>query len=309
MHRIRIATRGSRLALWQAEHIKARLCALYRHCTVDISIIQPEGDIVLDKPLAANGGKGLFVKEIEEAVLRGNADLAVHSIKDMPAVLPDELVLACIPEREAPEDCLLSLHWPSLDALPKNATVGTSSLRRQAQLLHLRPDLRIEMLRGNVDTRLRRLAEGRFEAVILAAAGIRRLGLSAPHMTLLAPSDFLPAVGQGTLGVECRADNPELLDMLRPLDHMPTRIRTEAERAFLAALDGGCRAPIAGYAVMLTAERFVLEGMVAEVDGTGMTRMQLDDRAGRAVETGRELAARLLKQGAARILQKFYANS
>jgi len=307
MHNIRIATRGSRLALWQAQHIAARIRSLRPDCAIHLEVIKTRGDIILDVPLAKVGGKGLFVKEIEDALLNGSADLAVHSMKDMPAELPQGLVLACIPERETADDSLLSLRYASLTHLPHGAHVGTSSLRRQAQLLHVRPDLRISALRGNVDTRLRKLHEGQFDAIMLAAAGLNRLELHAPHMSRLGPPDFLPAVGQGALGIECRADRQDLLELLAPLEHRATRICVEAERAFLAGLDGGCQVPIAGHARMYDSEHFILEALVADVDGAGLLRAQAEGSADDAGQTGRELAAKLLEQGAAHILQKLYA--
>ncbi len=306
MKQIRIATRGSRLALWQAEHVSARLQTLHPSLEIQLNIIKTQGDIILDVPLAKVGGKGLFVKEIEEALLRGDADLAVHSMKDVPAELPEGLVLACIPEREEACDCLLSARFSGLEELPRGALVGTSSLRRQAQLLRLRPDLRIAALRGNVDTRLRKLMEGSYDAVVLAAAGLARLDLSAPHMQMLRPPDFLPAVGQGALGIECREDRQEVLDLLAPLEHRATRIRVEAERAFLAGLDGGCQVPIAGHAVM-QGEDFMLDGLVADVDGTGLVRASITGRAEDAARRGGELAALLLERGAEHILKKLYA--
>ena len=307
MQTVRIATRGSRLALWQARHIAARIRSLRPDCAIHLEVIKTQGDIILDVPLAKVGGKGLFVKEIEEALLNGSVDLAVHSMKDMPVELPEGLVLACIPEREAVDDSLLSLRYASLAHLPYSAHVGTSSLRRQAQLLHVRPDLRISALRGNVDTRLRKLHEGEFDAIVLAAAGLKRLELHAPHMSRLGPPDFLPAVGQGALGIECRADRQDVCEILAPLEHQATRICVEAERAFLAGLHGGCQTPVAGHARMCGPEHFILEALVADVDGTGLLRAQSAGSADDAVQTGRELAARLLEQGAARILQKLYA--
>ena len=307
MQTVCIATRGSRLALWQARHIAARIRFLHPGCAVRLEVIKTQGDIILDVPLAKVGGKGLFVKEIEEALLNKSADLAVHSMKDVPADLPEGLVLACIPEREEADDSLLSLRYASLAGLPQGAHVGTSSLRRQAQLLHLRPDLRVSGLRGNVDTRLRKLHEGQFDAIVLATAGLKRLDLRAPHISRLGPPDFLPAVGQGALGIECRADRQDLIDLLAPLEHRATRICVEAERGFLAGLNGGCQVPVAGHAHMCGPEHFTLEALVADIDGTGVLRAQGTGASGDAGQTGRELAAKLLEQGAARILQKLYA--
>ena len=206
-----IATRGSQLALWQAEHVKACLESLEPGLNISLRVIKTRGDIILDVPLSKVGGKGLFVKEIEEALLDGSADLAVHSIKDVPMVLPEGLVLGCVPQREICVDCLLSNRYASLDELPRGARVGTSSLRRQAQLLNLRPDLEILSLRGNVDTRLRKMKEGEYDAIVLASAGLKRLGLSADRMHHFEAASFVPAVGQGALGIECRGDDSEVL--------------------------------------------------------------------------------------------------
>jgi len=307
MQTVRIATRGSSLALWQARHIAERIRSLRPACDVHLEIIKTQGDIILDVPLAKVGGKGLFVKEIEESLLHGYTDLAVHSMKDVPMELPEGLVLACIPEREEADDCLLSLQYASLAELPQGAHVGTSSLRRQAQLLHLRPDLRISGLRGNVDTRLRKLHEGQFDAIVLAAAGLKRLALRAPHMARLGPPGFLPAVGQGALGIECRADRQDIIDLLAPLEHWATRVCVEAERGFLSGLNGGCQVPIAGYARMCGPKHFTLDAMVADIDGAGALRAQSEGSSDNARQTGFALAAQLLEQGAAHLLQNLYA--
>jgi hydroxymethylbilane synthase len=309
MYTVRIATRGSRLALWQARHIAERIHSLRPDCSIQLKVVKTQGDKILDVPLAKIGGKGLFVKEIEDALLNGDADLAVHSMKDMPGELPPGLVLACIPERGEADDSLLSLASSSLAQLPQGAHVGTSSLRRQAQLLHLRPDLRISGLRGNVDTRLRKLHAGQFDAIVLATAGLKRLELHAPHISRLGPPDFLPAVGQGALGIECRADRQDILDLLAPLEHQETRVCIEAERAFLAGLNGGCQAPIAGHARMCGPRDFTMEVLIADIDGSGALRAQGQGTSNNAAHAGRALAAQLLEQGAARILHKLYAAS
>ena len=260
-------------------------------------------------PLAQVGGKGLFVKEIEEALLDGRAALAVHSIKDVPMQLPDGLTLGCVPEREVCTDCLLSFRYAGLDDLPHGACVGTSSLRRQAQLLGLRPDLKIVSLRGNVDTRLKKLENGDYDAIVLASAGIRRLELVMPYMQPLPPDRFVPAVGQGALGIECRADDTATLELLSRLEHTPTRICVEAERGFLAGLDGGCQVPIAGHAEMLDDDRFILDGLVAEVDGSVILREQQEGTAATARETGFALARHLLDKGGKDILDRLYAEN
>ena len=304
-----IATRGSRLALWQAEHIKNCLQDIAPEVEIRLNVIKTKGDIILDVPLAKVGGKGLFVKEIEEALLNGEADLAVHSMKDVPMELPQGLLLGCVPPREDPTDCLLSCKFDSLAALPQNACVGTSSLRRQAQLLAQRPDLKIESLRGNVDTRLRKLQDGVYDAIVLASAGLNRLGLSAPYMHSLAPQSFLPAVGQGALGIECREDDHELFTLLAQLEDTPTRVCVEAERGFLAGLEGGCQVPIAGHARLLDDDALSLEGLVAEVDGSRILKAEKQGHTSQARQWGFELAEEILNQGVRAILEKLYRQS
>ena len=304
-----IATRGSRLALWQAEHIKSCLQAIAPELEIRLNVIKTKGDIILDVPLAKGGGKGLFVKEIEEALLNGEADLAVHSMKDVPMELPQGLLLGCVPPRENPTDCLLSCQYDSVAALPQNACVGTSSLRRQAQLLAQRPDLRIESLRGNVDTRLRKLREGVYDAIVLASAGLNRLELTAPCMHSLDPQVFLPAVGQGALGIECREDDYDLFALLAQLEDTPTRVCVEAERGFLAGLEGGCQVPIAGHARLLDDDTLCLEGLVAEVDGSRILRAQKQGHTSQARQWGLELASEILDQGGRAILEKLYRQS
>ncbi len=306
MKKITIATRGSQLALWQAEYIKDCLEKKYNDVQVELLRIKTKGDIILDVPLAKVGGKGLFVKEIEEALLNGTADIAVHSMKDVPMELPEGLILACIPEREIYGDVLLSMHYENLDALPQNAHVGTSSLRRQAQLLALRPDLRISSLRGNVNTRLQKLIDGHYDAIILASAGMKRLGLTVPHMYHVDTNVFLPAVGQGALGIECLASRQDLIEALTFLEHKDTRICVEAERAFLAGLEGGCQVPIAGHAEIVDNTHVTLEGLVADVDGTNVLRKKITAPITEAKECGQKLAKALLEAGAAQILEKLY---
>lgn len=301
-----IATRGSRLALWQAEHVKSRLLALQPDLDITLNVIKTKGDIILDVPLSKVGGKGLFVKEIEEALLDGRADLAVHSIKDVPMILPEGLILGCVPQREVCSDCFLSLNYATVADLPRGARVGTSSLRRQAQLLEFRPDLEILSLRGNIDTRLRKLQEGRYDAIILASAGLARLGLSAPKMQPLDPDRFLPAVGQGALGIECRDDDYDLFRLLALLEDSATRVCVEAERGFLAALEGGCQVPIAGHARLPDAETVSLKGLVAEVDGSLILRAEKKGPASEARNLGHELARDLLNKGGRAILEKLY---
>ncbi len=308
MKKCTIATRGSQLALWQAYYIKDCLEKKYPGVVVDLLKIKTKGDIILDVPLAKVGGKGLFVKEIEEALLDNTADIAIHCIKDMPMELPEGLTLTCILERETPKDALLSVHYASLEDLPQNAHVGTSSLRRQAQLLALRPDLRISPLRGNVDTRLRKLMEGQYDAIVLAGAGIKRLGLTAPYVSALDTTNFLPAVGQGALGIECREDRKDLIEALQFLDHEDTRVCVTAERAFLAGLEGGCQVPIAGYATRNTDGSFTLKGLVAHTDGTNILSETITAPAEEAAPAGHTLATQLLEKGAAEILKALYTN-
>lgn len=306
MRKIVIATRGSRLALWQAEHISARLQARYPDLEVELLKIKTKGDKILDVPLAKVGGKGLFVKEIEEALLDGRAHIAVHSMKDVPTVLPEPLVVGIIPERESCTDMLCSVHYDGLDALPQGATVGTSSLRRQAQLLAMRPDLRVEMLRGNLDTRMGKLTGGQYDAIVLATAGLRRLEVSAPKMQELGPPEFLPAVAQGALGIEYRKDAAEVLELISFLHHEPTAVQVRAERGFLTGLDGGCQVPIAAWSELLEG-RVRLTGFVAEVDGTSPIRMTDEDEAAAAWDLGIRLANAVLAAGGKAILDRLYA--
>ncbi|HEU6436831.1 MAG TPA: hydroxymethylbilane synthase [Nitratidesulfovibrio sp.] len=312
MKKLVIATRGSKLALWQAEHVKSCIEGQHPDVSVELLVLKTRGDIILDVPLAKVGGKGLFVKEIEEALLDGRADLAVHSMKDVPMELPEGLVLGIIPEREEPSDTFLSVQYDSLAALPHGATVGTSSLRRQSQLLGLRPDLNVVSLRGNVDTRLRKLSEGQFDAIIMATAGMKRLGLSAPKSEVLGPPAFIPAVGQGALGIEFRGDRADLHELLAFMEHTPTRIRVEAERGFLAGLQGGCQVPIAGHAVMTGTDSFALEGLVADLTGARVIRRTVNGVSApdgaQARQIGLDLAAELVADGAGEILAEVYGS-
>jgi len=296
-----IGTRGSKLALWQANWIKDRLEALHPGLRVTLNVIKTKGDKIQDVPLAKVGGKGLFVKEIEEALLDGRIDIAVHSMKDMPAAIPDGLCIGAIPEREVPLDVLIGREGRSLDKLAANPRIGTSSLRRAAQLKHARPDVAIVPLRGNLDTRLRKLDEGQMDAIVLAAAGVTRLGLAERITEVLPPESMLPAVGQGALCVETRAEDPLITPLTAPLDHIATRHAVLAERAFLARLEGGCQVPIAGYAT-LSGEHLNMTGLVADLDGRHMIRHALGGPAARAEAIGLALAEQLLEQGAGSIL-------
>ncbi len=297
-----IATRGSKLALWQANHVAARLRGAHPGLKVDLLPIKTKGDKILDVPLAKVGGKGLFVKEIEEALLDGRADLAVHSMKDVPAEQPEGLVVGIVPEREDPCDMLLSVAHDSLDALPEGATVGTSSLRRKAQLTALRPDLTIIDLRGNLDTRVGKLLDGKFDAIVVAAAGLKRLGLSAPKAMRLEPPTFLPAAAQGALGIEYRCDDRDTAAMLSFFDHPESHDAVAAERAFLARLEGGCQVPIAAHAA-IAGESLTLDGLVADPE-TGVTfRDVIAGRRDEAARLGRALADTVLGMGAKAVLE------
>ena len=300
-----VGTRGSQLALWQAEWVQRQLKQIAPDLSVVLKRIQTSGDKIQDVPLAKVGGKGLFVKEIEEALLRKDIDLAVHSMKDLPAVLPAGLLIICVPEREDPRDALLARDKKKLDALPLGARVGTSSLRRQAQLLHVRPDLQIKMLRGNVDTRLRKLQENHFDAIVLAASGLKRLGWEE-HITECLPVDVsLPAIGQGALGIEGREDDGFVRNLVSRLEHQQTRVTVTAERALLKRLEGGCQVPIAGHAV-LQGESLTLDGLVISLDGKQYVRYSLSGSMSEAESIGRKVAEGLLDRGAQPILQEIY---
>lgn len=300
-----IATRGSKLALWQANHVKALLEE--RHgLHVELLKIKTKGDKILDVPLAKIGGKGLFVKEIEDALLDGRAHLAVHSMKDVPTELPPGLVVGITPKRETPTDTLLSVNYDGLDDLPDGALVGTASLRRQAQLWIKRPDLNIQTLRGNLDTRLRKLTEGQYDAIVLASSGLKRLGFSAPRMEVLGPPDFLPAVAQGALGIEYCEDDNNIASLLSFINHTPSRICVQAERGFLTGLEGGCQVPIAGYAE-LEDDTVHLTGLVTDVKGQEVIRMQAEGPSDKAWDIGQNLARQVLDAGGKRILDAIYA--
>jgi len=296
------------LAVWQAEWVQAEIRKFDPSLNVTLRRIKTSGDKILDVPLAKIGGKGLFIKEIEEALLTGEIDLAVHSMKDVPATLPEQLEIMSVPRREDPRDALLSHTGAKLNELPMGAHIGTSSLRRQAQLLHHRPDFRVEMLRGNLDTRLRKLKEGAFDAIVLAAAGLKRMGWTSDVSEYLLPALCLPAIGQGALGLEARRDDGFMRDVLAGMDDAPTRIAVTAERAFLARLDGGCQAPIAAYA-QVSDDTLTMEGLVASVDGSHVVRDAIHGAMASATQLGRELAERLLANGAESILSEIYGRA
>jgi hydroxymethylbilane synthase len=299
---IRIATRRSPLARWQASHVADLLRAQDPGLEVRMHELVTRGDRILEVPLAQVGGKGLFVKEIEDALLAGEADLAVHSMKDLPALLAPGLALAAVPEREDPRDALCAPRAITLAGLPQGARVGTSSLRRGAQLRALRPDLRIEVVRGNVETRLRKASEG-LDAVVLAHAGLRRLGLAAQATYVFPPEEMLPAVAQGALALEARAGDAAVLARLAALDHAPTRVQVEAERAFLARVEGGCQVPVAAHAT-LEGGTVRLRALVASVDGARLVRAERSGPWAEARAIGIAVAEELLSRGGEAILRE-----
>ncbi|EFK07925.1 hydroxymethylbilane synthase [delta proteobacterium NaphS2] len=302
---IRIGTRGSKLALTQSEWIKEQLEIRHSGIHVDLIKIKTTGDKILDTPLSKIGGKGLFVKEIEEALLQNRIDVAVHSMKDVPAELPEALMLSTFPPREDPSDALIAQENRRLDQLPEGARVGTSSLRRGAQLLHLRPDLTLVPLRGNVDTRLGKLKSGEVEAVILATAGLNRLGLSGVITQRIPFHQLLPAVGQGALGLEVRRDDRETIRRLDFLNHDDTRTAVTAERGFLKTLEGGCQVPIAGFA-QIVGDNLSFEGLVAELDGSRIYKEIATGSRDDAEKIGIEAAKTLLSSGAGDVLRRLY---
>lgn len=303
MRPLRIATRKSPLALWQAHHVAGLIRSRAPGAEISLIELTTEGDRFLSAPLSQVGGKGLFVKEIEQALLEGRADLAVHSLKDMTSELPQGLTLACLPPREDPRDAFVSPRGLRIAELPEGARVGTSSLRRGCQLLARRPDLELVPLRGNVETRLRRAEEQRLGGTLLALAGLKRLGLSGKVTEILEPEESLPAVGQGVLAIQCRAEDAELRSLLSGLEHAPTRVAITAERAFLARLEGGCTVPLAGYAT-LSEGGVRLRGLIGRPDGTQLVRGEREGSCAEAERIGRELAGELLARGGEEILRE-----
>ena len=298
---LRIATRESPLALWQAEHVRARLQAVHLQLAVELVPMTTQGDRLLGSSLAAIGGKGLFVKELEQAMLEGRADIAVHSMKDVPVEQPDGLVLTAYLQGEDPRDAFVSNAHASLDALPQGAHVGTSSLRRQTQLRRLRPDLRVSELRGNVGTRLRKLDEGQYDAILLAAAGLIRLGLADRIRERFDVERFVPAIGQGIVGIECREGDARTRALLTPLHDLDSEHRLAAERAMNARLGGACQVPVAGHAVFL-GEHLRLTGLVGAPDGSTLVRRAIEGPRAEAATLGERLAQELLDAGARTIL-------
>jgi hydroxymethylbilane synthase len=301
MSKLVIATRRSRLALWQSQHIKGELERLHRGLRVELLPLSTRGDELLGERLDKAGGKGLFVKELENAMAEGRADLAVHSIKDVPAELPEGFALAAITEREDPRDVLASVRFRSLGEMPRGASVGTSSLRRAAQVAERFPHLRIALLRGNVDTRLAKLERGEYDAIVLAAAGLKRLGLEARATARLEPEEMLPAPGQGALGLECLAARREVAALLAPLAHRAAGACVRAERAVSRSLGGSCTLPLAAYA-QLGADRLRLRALVASGDGRRVIRCDLAGEATAPEALGERAAAELRRQGADEIL-------
>lgn len=325
-NKIVIGTRGSKLALWQAEWIKSKLQKLNPNLEIELNKIKTTGDKILDVPLAKVGGKGLFVKEIEEALLKGEADIAVHSMKDVPTDFPEGLHLAVITKREDPRDAFISqksgkniFKCQSVKNLPHGATIGTSSLRRLCQLLSIRPDLKIEQLRGNLDTRLRKLDEGQFDAIILAAAGVKRLGWAERITEILEPEISLPAIGQGAVGIECRINDEFINNLIAPLNHPETAICVRAERAFLKKLEGGCQVPIAAYAKIVQKSEarsqkseeklLIMDGLVGSISGDRIIKGHIEGKIENAENLGIKLAEDLLLRGAKEILDEVYGRN
>ncbi len=305
---IRIGTRGSKLALWQANWVKDRIERRFPSAKCQLVKIRTKGDKVRDVALAKVGGKGLFVKEIEEALLRRRIDLAVHSMKDVPTDLPTPLHIGAITEREDPRDVMISDRWKRFSELPEGARVGTSSLRRQAQLLHVRPDLKMEVLRGNLDTRIRKLKKEGLDAVIVAASGVIRLGEQHRISEYLDYDLSLPPMGQGTFGIECRKEDQEINEILKTLNDPGVSKAVRAERAFLGRLEGGCQVPIAVYGESLNGA-LRLRGLIASVDGKELIKDEISGDPGDSESLGRRLAEKLLRSGGEAILKRIYALS
>lgn len=305
---LRIATRKSQLALWQADYVAAMLRQAHPGLEIELVKMTTQGDKILDTPLAKVGGKGLFVKELEQGLLNGDADIAVHSMKDVPVELPDGLHLPVICPREDPRDAFVSNTYSALAALPEAARVGTSSLRSQCQIRAVRPDLEILDLRGNVNTRLQKLDDDHYDAIILAAAGLKRLGFEARIRESLSPEVSLPAIGQGAVGIECRAEDPRVNELIAPLHDLLTAQRVTTERAMNARLQGGCQVPIAGFAVIEHGV-LLLRGLVGEPDGSQIVQGEIAGPPENAQELGEVLADDLLSRGADRILEALYAGS
>ena len=303
---LRLGTRGSALALWQANWVKATLEKKHPGLTIELSLIKTTGDKILDVPLAKIGGKGLFTKEIDEALLSERIDLAVHSLKDVPFQLPDGIELAAVPEREDGRDAFVS-NGPKLHELPSGSTIGTSSLRRQVQLRHRFPALNLKVLRGNVDTRLRKLEAGDYDAIVLAVAGLKRLGYESRITEILNEDIMLPAVAQGALGIVCRTGDSDTQKLLAALEHSTSRLCVTAERGLLRALGGSCQVPIAGKAV-IRGDRLRIEGRIASLDGKQMLSESLEGSISQPAELGLALGQKLIEAGASKILAEIAAD-
>lgn len=299
---IHIGTRKSALALWQAEHISAELKRLYPGVSVELVHFNTKGDRILEKPLAQVGGKGLFTAELEAAMHDGDIDIAVHSLKDMPTELPEGLTLGAISVREVPYDALVSPEYKTLDKLPQGARIGTSSLRRQAQLLHVRPDLRVEVIRGNVQTRLSKIETDNLDGVVLAQAGLKRLGLENQITQVFTADEMIPAVGQGALAIECRADDSEMLEMLAPINDEATRYAVEGERSFLRQLNGGCQVPM-GVHGTIEKGQLRLKAMIASLDGRTVYEGEISGPAKKGEILGKNLARALYEEGGKHIVE------
>ncbi|WP_457642891.1 hydroxymethylbilane synthase [Persephonella sp.] len=303
--KIRIGTRKSKLALWQANYVASRLKEHFPQLEVELVKITTKGDKILDVPLAKVGGKGLFVKEIEEAMLRGEIDIAVHSLKDVPTYFPEGLGLVAVTEREDPRDAFLSVKYSSIEDMPEGAVLGTSSLRRKAQILQKRKDIKIEDLRGNVDTRIRKLEEGQYDGIILAYAGLKRLELQDKVKKVFDTDYMIPAVAQGFLGIEARLNDRQTIEIVSVLNHMESEIRARAERAFLKTLEGGCQVPLAGYAEIING-KLKITGFVSDLEGVRVFRDIIEGSTDAPEELGEKLANRLLEMGARKVLEEIY---
>jgi len=303
--KIRIGTRKSKLALWQANYIASKLKEHYPNIQVELIKITTKGDKILDVPLAKVGGKGLFVKEIEEALLRKEIDIAVHSLKDVPTYFPDGLGIVAVPEREDPRDAFLSVKYNSLEDMPAGAVLGTSSLRRKAQILTKRKDIQVKDLRGNVDTRIRKLEEGQYDGIILAYAGLKRLGLEGKVKQVFSPEEIIPAVAQGLLGIEARLDDKETVNIVSVLNHRESSIRAEAERSFLKTLEGGCQVPLGAYSTV-EGDKLKIAGFVADLEGERFFKKSIQGDISSVKELGETLAKKLIDMGAGKILQEIY---
>ena len=305
--KVRLGTRGSQLALWQANHIKEKLEKTY-NLEVEVIKIKTQGDKILDVALAKLGGKGLFVKELEEALLTKKIDFAVHSMKDVPVLLPEGLHITAITKREDPRDVFISKNFNSLNELPLEAKVGTSSLRRQCQLLALRGDLKVEVLRGNVETRIRKMLDGQYDAVILAYAGVKRLGLTEYVKEVISDELSLPAIGQGALGIECRIEDKEMNEILQFLNDEDTSLCVRAERAFLRVLEGGCQVPIGAYA-KISDNKLIIKGLVGSLDGKKVIKETISGDKYDSEALGETLAKIILERGGKSILEEIYGRA